>query len=422
MVSKKHIPRYISQYAFDNALVGNHMVFLAGPRQVGKTMLAKNWLEHHDCLSLYYNWDDRAVRQAYLSDSRFFEPAARSISGKNPWLVFDEIHKRNQWRDILKSAYDLFGDEFRFLVTGSARLDMFRRAGDSLVGRYNLFHMMPFSPPEILGRPFSPCFLQEENAQKRVTMFTRKIEEPNAPEVREVFEALYRYGPFPEPFLSQHVRFCRKWHQDYSTLLLREDLRDISRVVQLDKIEHLFDLLASRVAAPLSMANLARELETAHTTVKSWLEQLKRLYLIFAVSPWSTKISRGLKKEKKWYYLDWYYVSQDSARLENMVATMLYRTCHILTDMGFGNFRLHYVRTLDKREIDFVVARDNKPLLLVEVKKSDTNLSRQMRDRQRWHFGADTIGVQVVDKEDYLQKYKGNTWIVSVDKFFTLLN
>ncbi|MEA3231854.1 MAG: AAA family ATPase, partial [Thermodesulfobacteriota bacterium] len=194
MVSKKHIPRYISQYAFNHALVGNHMVFLAGPRQVGKTMLARNWLKRHGCSSLYYNWDDRAVRQAYLSDSRFFEPTARSLSGKNPWLVFDEIHKRNQWRDILKSAYDLFGDEFRFLVTGSARLDMFRRAGDSLVGRYNLFHMMPFSPPEILGRPFSPCFLQEENAQKRVTMFTRRIEAPNAPEVREVFEALYRYG------------------------------------------------------------------------------------------------------------------------------------------------------------------------------------------------------------------------------------
>jgi len=105
-----------------------------------------------------------------------------------------------------------------------------------------------------------------------------------------------------------------------------------------------------------------------------------------------------------------------------MVATMLYRTCHTLTDMGFGNFRLHYVRTLDKREIDFVVARDNKPLLLVEVKKSDTNLSRQLRDRHRWHFGADTIGVQMVDKVDFLQKYKENTWIVSVDKFLTLLN
>ena len=151
---------------------------------------------------------------------------------------------------------------------------------------------------------------------------------------------LLRYGPFPEPVLRQNERFCRKWHQDYASLLVRQDLRDISRIVELDKIERLFLILAPKIMAPLSMANLAGELEAAHTTVKSWLEQLKRLYLIFPISPWAKKISRGLRKERKWYFLDWYYAPEGAARLENMVATYLYRSCLALTDMGYGTYKL----------------------------------------------------------------------------------
>ena len=142
MDSKNYINREVEKYAFDETLTGRHMVFIAGPRQVGKTVLAKNWAKKKGCESLYFNWDDISTRHAYFSDSRFFESPARALGIRDPWIVFHEIHKRNQWRDILKGVYDIFGDEFRFLITGSARLDLFRRSGDSLVGRYNLFHMM----------------------------------------------------------------------------------------------------------------------------------------------------------------------------------------------------------------------------------------------------------------------------------------
>ena len=145
MKTNNYVPRILEKYAFDEDLTGRHMVFLAGARQVGKTVLARNWLEKKDSSSLYFNWDDIKTRQSYRSDSRFFESSARMLGVADPWIVFDEIHKRNHWRDILKGAYDLFSMEFRFLITGSARLDLFRRAGDSLVGRYNLFHMFPFT-------------------------------------------------------------------------------------------------------------------------------------------------------------------------------------------------------------------------------------------------------------------------------------
>ena len=421
MVSNDYIPRSVEGYAFDDALIGRHMVFLAGPRQVGKTRLAKQWLRKKQCSGLYFNWDDITTRRAYLSDNRFFESPARSLGIRDPWIVFDEIHKRNRWRDILKGAYDLFGEEFRFLITGSAKLDLFRRSGDSLVGRYNLFHMMPLSLSEVAHERLKSCFLEETDYGKLCQVFDKEISLPLSPEIVELYESLLLYGPFPEPFLKQTDRFCRKWHQDYISLIVREDLRDISRVMELDKVENLLFLMPSRIMAPLSMSNLARELEVAHTTIKGWLEQLKRLYILFPVSPWTRKISRGLRKGKKWYFLDWYYAPDGAARLENMVATYLYRACLAMTDMGYGNYRLHYIRTLDKKEIDFLVVRDNFPILAVEVKSSETELSKALKDRHRWFPETHILGVQVVDQRGVLQRHADRTWVISIERLLRLI-
>lgn len=420
MESKNYIDRAVESYCFDPGLVGRHMVFIAGPRQVGKTMLARARLKTEGCGKLYFNWDDPATRNAYYQDHRFFESPARSLDIENPLIVFDEIHKRNQWKDILKGIYDVFGDTFRFLVTGSARLDMFRRSGDSLVGRYNLFHMMPLNIREFTGTSDSSCFLATDD-MRAASFFEATLSQSFGTEMIDGYRTLAHFGPFPEPALRQHERFCRKWHQDYAALLLHQDLRDISKVTNLDKVEHLFSLLGQRIMAPLSMANIGGELEVSHTTVKSWLEQLKRLYLVFPVKPWSKKVSRGLRKEKKWYYLDWYYAPSGPARIENMTATYLYRTCLVLTDMGYGRYSLKYVRTLDKKEIDFLVVRDNIPLLAVEVKSGSKNLSPSLAGRSRWFRDTPVLGVQVIDKRDILKKHDKNTWMMSIERFLSLL-
>lgn len=396
------------------------MVFIAGPRQVGKTLLAKNWLRRKGCGPLYFNWDDPSIRRAYLTNSRFFESPARSLGIRDPWIGFDEVHKRSRWRDILKGAYDSFNDEFRFLITGSARLDLFRRGGDSLVGRYNIFHMFPFTLSEIVGTIRKTCFLEEKVPKKLFFRFNEEISSSLPKTVEQALQGLLRFGPFPEPFLRQSGRFSRKWHQDYFSLVIREDLKDISRVMELDKIEHLLLLLSPRIMAPLSMANLAGELEVAHTTVKSWLEQLRRLFMIFSVPPWTRKISRGLRREKKWYFLDWFYAPEGPARLENMVATCLFRACSAMTDMGYGNYKLYYLRTIDKREIDFVIEIDNTPMVVIEVKSADRGLSNSLKNRQRW-FSTPTLGIQVVDGRRVLEKYADQTWLISVERFLFLL-
>jgi uncharacterized protein len=422
MATKNYISRIVENYAFDETLTGRHMVFLAGPRQVGKSMLARNWLKKTGSSSLYFNWDDIAVRKAYHANSRFFESPARALGVKDPWIVFDEIHKRNHWRDILKGIYDLFGNDFRFLITGSARLDLFRRSGDSLIGRYNLFHLFPLNIREVTGSKNATCFLAERDHQLLLSTFESQIIEPMSTEISDAYSILWHHGPFPEPFLQQNDRFSRKWHQDYLSLVVRQDLKDLTRVDELDKVEHMLALLPSRVMSPLSMANLGRELEAAHTTIKNWLEQLKRLYLIFSIDPWSLKISRSLKKEKKWYFMDWYYLPDGPARLENMTAAYLYRTCQALTDMGYGFYELFYIKTLDKKEIDFIITIDRWPVMAVEVKTSDTKLSSTLKNRDKWLFQAPTLGIQIVDSRDILQKLPENTWIVSAERFLSLLN
>jgi predicted AAA+ superfamily ATPase len=421
MPSANYIPRWGEDYFFDENLTGRHMVFLAGPRQVGKTRLAKNWLEKKKCSPLYFNWDDIKTRKIYVDNSRFFESPARALGVKDPWIVFDEIHKRNRWRDILKGAYDAFSEEFRFLVTGSARLDLFRRSGDSLVGRYNLFHMMPLNIGEITHLPRTDSFLAEKSPQKLFKSFEEIVGKSIRSDIEEAYRHLWMYGPFPEPFLKQNERFSRKWHQDYLSLVIREELKDISRVVEIDKVENLLFLMPSRIMAPLSMANLAEDLEVAHTTVKAWLEQLKRLYLLFSVSPWARKISRGLRRERKWYFLDWYYVPEELGKLENMVATYLYRACLAMTDMGYGQYHLNYLRTLDKREIDFIIVVNGKPMMAVEVKLNETQLSRTLQNRHKWFPQVPTLGIQVVGRRGILQKHPNHTWVISIERLLSLL-
>jgi uncharacterized protein len=280
---------------------------------------------------------------------------------------------------------------------------------------------MPLNIGEILRLRKEVPFLAENSLPQLMKSFEEQISSPASSAVEETYQHLWSHGPFPEPFLKQNERFSRKWHQDYLSLVSTEELKGISKVTEIDKVENLLFLMPSRITAPLSMANLARELEVAHTTVKVWLEQLRRLYLLFPVAPWAKRVARGLRREKKWYFLDWYYVTEESGRLENMVATYLYRACLALADMGYGNYRLHYLRTLDKQEIDFIVEVDNKPILAVEVKLNETQLSRTLQNRQKWFPGTPTLGVQVVNRREILQKYPDNTWVMSAERFLSLL-
>jgi len=336
------------------------MVFVAGPRQVGKTTLAKRILAGWQT-GIYLNWDNREHR-AELRTPRW--PAEESL------IVLDEIHKWRGWKRWIKGEYDEHGDRLHFLVTGSARMDVYRRGGDSLQGRYHHYRLHPFTLAEI----GAPAHRLEPGAE---------IPIPGG-RPPDGLEALLRFGGFPEPFLAQSVRQHRRWLKERFDRFVREDVRDLGSVRDLSRIQMLADLLPERVASPLSLNSLREDLEVSHRAVSHWMDVLERLYFTFRIAPFRSKAVQSLKQMPKAYLWDWSAIDNEGARFENLVALHLLKLCHDLEDVEGHRVALHYLRDRAGREVDFLVTANRKPWFAVEAKIRDDRVDPSLlyfRDR-----------------------------------------
>jgi len=336
------LPRYLSP-AVEKALASGKMAFIGGPRQVGKTTLALALLgptatERHPA---YFNWDD--PRSA--AGLRRVE-----LPAHEPLLVCDEVHKYARWRNLLKGIYDTEKSFRRIVVTGSARLDYYRKGGDSLANRYRYFRLHPFSLRELDAKPTGSDL-----------------------------NALLRFGGFPEPLFSQDEAAHRIWQRDRLARVVREDLRDLERVREVSLVEQLVDLLPERVGAPLSVANLRQDLAVDHKTAERWLTILETLYVCFRLAPFGSPRIRAVKKEKKLYLWDWSAVADPGARFENLVACQLLKYCHWIEDTEGFRMELRYLRDTDRREVDFVVLRGGRPQFAVECKTGQRAISPAVR-------------------------------------------
>ncbi len=328
-----HTPRYLQSGVAD--ALKRKMVFIGGPRQVGKTTFALGFLGKaaNETHPAYLNWDHPAVpprlRRAEL-------PAGE------PLLLLDEIHKYSRWRNLLKGIYDTEKSRRKIIVTGSARLDYYRKGGDSLTGRYRYFRLHPFSLRELNRRPS-----------------------------RSDLEALLKFGGFPEPLFAQNETEHRIWRRDRISRVVREDLRDLEHVREISLIEHLTDMLQSKVGSPLSVKSLREDIQIDHKTAERWLQILENLYVCFRIMPYGSPRIRAVKKERKLYLWDWSSVEEDGPRFENMVACQLLKYCHWIEDTQGHAMELRYLRDTDKREVDFVVLKDRKPVFAVECKSGE---------------------------------------------------
>jgi len=342
------------------------MVFLGGPRQVGKTTLAQSLISNYkDGHPAYLNWDD---------DEQRFKIKNKEWPKSEKLIVLDEVHKSKSWRNMVKGFYDTLKNTHSFLVTGSARLDHFRKGGDSLLGRYHYYRLHPYSLPEL-------------NYQKNV------------------LNELLQFGGFPEVFQSKNDRDLRRWHNQRLSRLVKTDLRDWETVKDIDKIFQLAEELPNRVGSPLSISSLANDIQVDFKTIKNWIGILSSLYYCYLIPPFGSSKIRAVKKEQKLYMWDWSQVENKGARLENMIASHLLKYCHYNEDVNGFKMELRYLRDTDKREIDFVVIKNKKPLFAVECKSADGSLSPHIpyfRDRTdipyfyQVHLG--TIHRQVDDK------------------------
>lgn len=345
------------------------MVFLMGPRQVGKTTLALSELEKQ--AGFYFNWDRLDHRLLFTEGPEAIAKLAglHELTSEKPILIFDEIHKFKKWKLFLKGFFDSYEKLSKIIVTGSARLDVYKKGGDSLMGRYFYYRVHPLSVAEI-GSPH----LFEGDIRKTPKLISE-----------EDWEALLEHGGFPEPFLQRSKEFSRRFQSTRRDQLLKEDIREGTKIQEISQLELLTELLRLQAAQSMDYQSLSKKVAVSVDTIRRWVEVLKSFYYCFSIQPFSKNISRSLIKEPKLYLWDWSLAQEEGERNENLVASHLLKAVHFWNDRGLGEYGLYYLRTKDKVETDFAVTKDGKVWFLVEVKTKARGLSPAL-----FHFQKET--------------------------------
>lgn len=361
------------------------MVFLTGPRQVGKTTLAKRIIaSHHGTYLLYDDPEDRTtiLKREYLREK---------------WVCLDEFHKFERWKSYLKGVYDKYRETLHMLITGSARLDVFQKSGDSLLGRYYLHHLHPLT-------------LAEMNTIA-VTVPDR-IDDATGP--LHGLEELLRFGGFPEPLYRQSETEHRRWTAMRRHLLIQEDMRELTHIHFIGLVEQLLLLLPERIGSLISYRSLAEDIRVSAPTIQNWLAIFERLFIVYKILPYTTHIQRSLQKQPKYYMWDWSEIPSESVRFENCIASHLWKAvtlwndCGLVTDAG-----LHFIRDNSGREVDFIVTKQRQPWFLVEAKLADEKVSPSLLYfSKKFNIPA----VQVVAKENVVTR-KDNVSVISANRW-----
>ena len=359
--------------------LGNKIVFIVGPRQVGKTWLALEVGKRFDNMT-YLNYDSFEDRQIIKSESWV---------KSTELLILDELHKMADWKNYLKGVFDTKPAHLKILVTGSARLDSFRQAGDSLAGRFFTHRLLPFSIAELRDDPLS-----------------------------NDIERFINRGGFPEPFLAQDEIYAKRWRNQYVDGLVRTDILDFERIHDFKTMQTVFELLRRGVGSPVSFASIARDTNTSPTTVIKYVRILEALYIIFRVTPYSRNIGRSVLKEPKIYFFDnGLIVGDDGAKFENFVAVSLLKNILARNDYQGESLELNYLRTKDGREVDFCVTDTDRILEAIEAKTHDADISKNLK-----YFCEKypVNGVQLV-KELKREKTIGDISVLTAQKFLSKL-
>lgn len=359
------------------------IILITGPRQVGKTTLSKSFAKDFS----YYNYDIKEHLSVFL---------------KNEWdrthklVIFDEVHKKRNWKLWLKGLYDA-GElkKHHIVVTGSARLDIAKKMGDSLAGRFFSFRLNPLDLKELK-------WLNHGTPEKN-------------------YQNLLKLGGFPEPFFESSEKFYNIWKKTHTDLILRQDLITYETVRDIDSLEVLIEMLSTRVGSNISINSLSEDLSRDEKTIKKWLEILENLFVIFKLPPYSKNIARSLKKSSKYYFYDIPRVKGDeSAKLENLVALSLKKEIEFLQDTEGLDLDLRYIRTKDKKEIDFLVLKNAKPFKLIEVKLSETNVSPSFFSLEKYFNDIEKI--QLVKNFDSTKITQSGVKVISATKYLTELD
>lgn len=399
------IDRALYKIAFSQEW-GRQMRFITGPRQSGKTTLSQLKLKTERISELYYLWDLRSVRNRYKQNELFFTQDKPPSRRKN-WVCFDEIHKMPKWKNILKGIYDSTHEHYHFIITGSAKLDISRRAGDSLAGRYFTFHLLPLALSELSGSNLLPFQSAKEAIQRKLDTHTRAGDE---------LSLLLEYSGFPEPFLKQSKKFYAKWSQDYLDTVIKEDIGLLTRISDRENLYDLYFLLPEMVSSPISVSSLASHLELSPPTIKNYLRRLEEFYLTFRIYPYSKNIKRSLLKAPKCYLYNWSQIKDPGKRFENFLAVQLIAWIYLWRDATGEDVGLFYTRNKQKEETDFLLTKNDHPWLLIEAKYSDGTIEGHHFKTQAMLGGVPLL--QLCREENIASLQTKDSFRLSASRFF----
>lgn len=344
------------------------MVFLSGPRQAGKTTLAKRLLQEYKSTlnPSYLNWDFGPDRENIIREH---------FSSGEGMLVLDEIHKYSRWRQVVKGLYDKRHHEIKILVAGSGRLDYYRHGGDSLQGRYHFYRLHPLTLNEI-GSSNQSDLLD-----------------------------LLKFGGFPEQYIGKSERESRRWSREYRSRVINEDLNSLEHLKDIALIENLTLRLPELVGSPLSINALRQDLQVSHQSITRWLVMLENIYMIFRLYPFGSPKIRAVKKEAKHYHFDWTIIQDESLRFENLIACHLNKWCHFLQDYEGRDVELRYFRDIDRREVDFVLLENKQPIHFIECKIKGKEINPALKYMKQKFPNAEAYQISLYREDDYIDKY-----------------
>ncbi len=357
--------RIYEQIIFNNLKKYKQMIFLVGPRQVGKTTIAKK-IQQKFAASLYLNWDVVEDRQQILSGQKFIQEIfpLKTLRDQKPLIIFDELHKYRDWKNYLKGFYDLYKDFYHIIITGSARLDIYQSGGDSLMGRYFQYSIHPFSVSEIINSGLE---------KKEHKYFNQPI-----PIKHESFVDLYNFGGFPDPLIEKNSEYFNLWQKTRFKQLIFEELQTLANIQEIALIEMLAEILKHQSGQLVNKNSLAKKIQVTTQTISRWLITLERFYYCFTVKPWCKNITRSLIKAPKIYLWDWSVIDNDGMKFENFVASHLLKFINFWSEQGYEKFELYYLRDLDNHEVDFLIVKNQEPWLMVEAKSKDQHISKNI--------------------------------------------
>lgn len=397
-------PRFYTEHLKNNLEKHSMMLFLMGARQVGKTtisrLLAKDHKDH-----VYINWDVEEDRLRILSGQRFIEDIfSPGRIGPKPLIIFDELHKYKDWKNFLKGFYDLYKDDYHIIVTGSALLNVFKKGGDSLMGRYIPYTIHPFSMGEL-----------NPNNLEQITKPPFKVS-------KEDREALYEFGGYPTPFLSREREAYNQWKRTRRSQLFREDIRDLTQLHEVAQLELCAHSLEYQSGNILNRSTISNKIRVSNQTISRWIEVLKQFYLVFTIYPWTKNIPHSLIKEPKVYFNDWSFIEDPGMKFENFIASHLKKAVDFWCESGKGEYELFFLRDKRQREVDFLITRENIPWILVEAKTSEQKITPAL------HYYKEMTGApfafQVTKNMEYVDYdcfSKEGTFIVPSSTFLSQL-